>query len=113
MDLQPPPANHVYASFPELLQAVNTHAANEGYAVIIKQSKKSKKQELQNVWLECNKSDQCKVKGFGIRQSSSQRDDCPFKIIANRSSKLETWTIDTKCSERNYPPTLVGAHPTH
>lgn len=113
MDLQPPPVNQVYASFQELLKAVNTHAANKGYAVIIKRSKKSRKQELRKVWLKCDKSGQCKVRGFGICQSSSRKEDCPFESIANKSSELETWTIDIKCSDHNYPPILVGAHPTH
>lgn len=113
MDLQPPPIDQVYTSLEELSEAVNTHAADQGYAVIIKRSKKSKKKELRKVWSECDKSGQCKVRGLGIRQSSSRKDDCPFAIIASRNSELETWTIDIKCSEHNHPPTLAGAHPTH
>ncbi len=65
------------------------------------------------MWLECDKSAQCKVRGFGICQSSSWKDDCPFEIITDRSSELETWTIDIKCSMHNHPPTLAGVHLTH
>ena len=63
------------------------------------------------MWLECDKSGQCRVRGFGIRQSSSRKDDCPLEIIANRSSEMETWTIDIKCNEHNHPPTPVGWDP--
>lgn len=32
MDLQPPPVDKVYASFEELLQAVNVYPTDQGYA---------------------------------------------------------------------------------
>lgn len=71
MDLQAPPTNEVYDSFDNLLKAVNTHAAGEGFAFAIKRSKKNKKQILRKVWLECDKSGLYKAKGYGVRQTSS------------------------------------------
>lgn len=65
MNLQPPFTNVVYNSFDDLFKAVNTHAAAEGFAFAIKRSKKSEKEILRKVWLECDKSGSYKAKGHG------------------------------------------------
>ncbi len=49
----------------------------------------------------------------GIRQTSSRRDECPWKAVATRDTELETWKFQIDNPEHNHPPTLPGAHPTH
>lgn len=113
MDLLPPPSDGVYLSFNQLLEYLNEHSAKQGYAVTIKRSKKNKKQELHKVWLQCEKGREYKGRGKGICQTSSRRDECPWKAVATRDSKLETWTFQIDNPEHNHPPTLPGANPTH
>ena len=62
MNIQPPLTNVVYNSFDIFLKAVNTHAVTEGFTLVIKHSKKSKKAILCKVLLECNKSKSYKSK---------------------------------------------------
>ena len=103
----------VFASFEDLFAAVNQHAAGEGYALTTKRSKKNKKKELRKVWLQCDHGGEFKPKGFGNRESTSRRNECPFELTATLDSGLETWSVSIKNPDHNHPPTIAGAHPIH
>ncbi len=112
MDPLPLLSDGVYVSFKQLLEYLNKHSTKQKYAVIIKLSKKNKKQELLKVWLQFDKRGEYKGKGKGksIRQISSRRDECQWKAIATRDTELKTWTFQRDNNERNHPLTFPGAH---
>ena len=108
MDLLIPLSDGVYVLFNQLLEYLNEHSAKQGYTVIIKQSKKSKRQRLRKVWLKCNKG-----RGKDICQTLSRRDEYSWKAVATQDAKLETWSFQIDNLEHKHPLTLPGANPTH
>ena len=113
MDLLPPPENQSYESLSDLVSAINAHAAAQGYAVVIKRSKKSKKGLVRKAWLICDKSRRERNQGHGRRQTSSRKTDCPFEVVAVLDTEIDSWTYEVKISEHNHDSILAGAHPVH
>ena len=113
MNLSPPSENRFYSSCETFFTAVNQHAANKGYAVVTKQSKKTKDGELWRVWLHCNKGAKYVLRGYGKRSSSTCLTECSFEIIAKSNSKTSQWSLTVKNPEHNHPPTLADAHSVH
>ncbi len=65
----------------ELYPPFIIYALKEDYTITTKRSKKSKKRELQKVWIQCDKDGIFKAKGFGKREIITKRNECPFIII--------------------------------
>ena len=62
MDLQPPDLSENYASLDALLQAVNTFASSQGYAVVKRRTKVSKKGVLRKAVLMCDRNEEYHTK---------------------------------------------------
>ena len=54
MDLQPPDLSDKYASIDNLIQAINTFASLQGYVVVKRRTKVSKKGVLRKAVLMCD-----------------------------------------------------------
>ena len=113
MDLCLPPDDRFYSSRKIFITAVNQHAADQGYAVITKRSKKTKDGEVRKIWLSCDKGSKYISKGYGKRLSSTRLTECPFELIAHRNPETSQWNLTIKNSEHNHPATLAGAHTVH
>ena len=54
MELLPPPDNKVYSSLKSLIDDINTHAAQQGYAVIKERTKQGKDGTVNVAYLRCD-----------------------------------------------------------
>ncbi len=82
MELQPPLLPQVsYATLEELISAVNVFAATQGYAVVKKRTKKSKKDLLRKAVLMCDGSKAHVDEGRFARDIISCKCDWPFDTV--------------------------------
>ncbi len=112
--LQPPPPG-VYPGLEALIEAANSHARSQGYAIIKRRSKKNKKGELKKVYLECDQGgryhDQASRLGR-TRDCSSRLIECLFSAMA--SCKEGQWYLDIRHSTHNHEGSLIPTtHPVH
>lgn len=111
MNLEPPPTDETYLSLPTLITAVNEFAGPQGYAVVKRRTKNSKKGEIRKAWLGCDRGKEFKAEGFGKRQhGTSRRIDCKFEAIAMRGLD-DSWHLSIKEPSHNHEATLAVSHP--
>ncbi len=120
MQLTPPREGlYEYISLDLLVDAVNKHAKDQGYAVTRKRSKPSKKGVLMKGWIRCDRGGEAKQEGYGHRNTSSKRVDCPFECIAKLQFNFEDehglgdWILTVVHAEHNHPPTKSSASVVH
>ena len=82
MDLQPPDLSDKYVSLDNLLQAINNFASSQGYAVVKRRTKLSKKRVLIKAVLKCNWNKEYHSKNWSKREISSWKTNCPFDALA-------------------------------
>ena len=82
MDLQPPNFPDKYASLDNLIQAINTFASSQGYAVVKRRTKVSKKGVLRKGVLMCNQSKEYHTESWSKRETASRKTGCPFDALA-------------------------------
>lgn len=112
MELQPLNLlNGFYPSLDELIIALNTFASLQGYAVVKRRTKTSKKGVLQKALLMCDRGKEHIDKSRGKRDTSSRKTNCPFDMIAVLEE--EGWTYRVRDGDHNHNSTLAGAHPVH
>jgi hypothetical protein len=101
--LQPPPAED-YPTLEELLEAVQAHAAIEGYAVVRKRSKPGfRSNEIVKIALNCDRGGKARRKpGAKIRKTSSIKCGCPFRVNAIYKKSLDVWTVNVRNTEHNH-----------
>ncbi len=78
-----------------------------------KHFKKSKKGELQKVWMQCDKGGVFKTKGFGKREMTIRRDEYLFMIIVTQNNKIKSWSLVIADATHNHPPSLLDTHLIH
>jgi len=82
-------------------------------------SKVSKRNVRIKYWINCDRNDKPRNKGYGYRNTSSRCVDCPFEAIAKLENNLEdkhdlgSWTLIVKCPDHNHPPTKPSASVSH
>jgi hypothetical protein len=69
----------------DLVRAVNEFAGSQGYAVIKKRTKLSKKGVLRKAVLKCDKEGNGKLQEYGKRVISTRQCDCSFEAVATLS----------------------------
>ncbi len=83
MELQPPiPPQASYATLKELISAVNVFTATQGYSVVKRRTKKSKKDILQKAALMFDRSKIHVDEGRFARDTTSRKCDCSFDEVA-------------------------------
>ncbi len=83
-----------YATLEELISAVNVFAATQGYAVVKKRTKKSKKSVLQKVILMCDRSKAYVDEKRFARDTTSRKCDCLFDAVA--LTKDNVWVLESE-----------------
>lgn len=113
MSLLPPDEGSEYASRQSMLEAVQSHAKENGYAVTIHRS--STKDGT--VYLGCDRGGRYRAR-YGIRDDTRIRDTgtrltgCPFSIRA--AVKDSVWTFKIRNPAHNHLPSIHPiAHPMH
>ncbi|KAJ5921115.1 isochorismatase family hydrolase [Penicillium verhagenii] len=113
-----PPAEGDYPDRDTLFQAVNLHASEHGYQVVIKSSSGStdKKPGRKNkVWLRCDRGGQYRPRN-GLteenrkRRRTSRLVDCPFQLLA--SAHPGFWRLTVLNPNHNHGPSLEKAKKT-
>lgn len=113
MPLSPPVLNPSYPTLPDLLRAVNEHAGPEGYAVVLRRTKKSRQGVLKKAWIICDRGRKSPGPvGHQLRHSSSRHVGCPFKIIAIvEEGTRGPWFPEIQNESHCHGPSEPGAHP--
>ncbi len=112
MDLQPPDLPDTYPSFDSLIEAINTFASLQGYALVKKRTKVSKKGVLRKAILMCDRSKEHITENWCKKEdTTTQKTDCPFDSVT--LLKVDGWTFQIQNGSHNHEATLPGAHPTH
>ncbi|KAI2640983.1 hypothetical protein GGS21DRAFT_502545 [Xylaria nigripes] len=114
MPLAPPPDGAVYPTWAECIQALQSHAAREGYAVNSRGQAKSKETGLYRRYvIRCDKSGKFKSTAhIGIRRMSTKKTDCRFSAAV--SIRPDGCHVRVLVPEHNHPPSaLPGAHVQH
>jgi hypothetical protein len=109
-----PPAERSYSSYGQAFNAVNEHAAKEGYAVSKLRSKIDRKEPptIRKVWLRCDKSGTHTPKNLK-RQTGSRKVDCPFQAIISRAED-DSWVVRIKEPNHNHEASRAPvSHPAH
>ncbi len=102
---------HPIIPLEELLSAVNVYASTQGYAVVKRRTKKSKKGVLRKAVIMCDRSKVHMDEGRFKRDTSSRKCDCPFDAVATLETGRCVFCI--RDASHNHEPTLAGAHPVH
>ena len=103
--------NQFYNSLDELIAAINIHAAKQDYAMIIKRTKKNKKNLIRKTWIICDKSRKARDKKHEKRQKSSRKTECSFEIVAVLNENF--WTYEIKHSKHNHDFIIASVHSVH
>ncbi len=112
MELQPSNLlNRFYPSLDELIIALNAFASLQGYAIVKRRTKTSKKGVLRKAVLMCDRGKEHIDKSRGKRDTSSRKTNCPFDMIAVLEE--EGWTYRVRDGDHNHDSTLAGAYPVH
>jgi hypothetical protein len=111
MVLLPPLETEEYDTRQCLITAVQTHAAAEGYAVMIRHSSNATK----TIYLGCDRGGVYRNRN-NLNDSNRQRDTasrlvgCPFSIRASEWNSV--WTLKVRNSDHNHLATeVIAAHP--
>jgi hypothetical protein len=86
MELLPPNFSHIFSTLNDLITAVNEFAGDQGYAVVKKRIKNSKKGVLRKAVLRCDRGENPKPQEFGKRETSTRACDCSFEAVATLES---------------------------
>lgn len=81
MDLQSFNLLDHYTFLDALLQAVNTLASSQGYTLVKRRMKVSKKRVSRKTVLICNRSKECHTKSWDKKETITQKKDCPFDAL--------------------------------
>lgn len=113
-----PPEEGVYPSLDVLIEAINKHAATEGYAVVKGRSKRSKKGVMMKSFVKCDAYGEAKFIGNGLRNTSSRKKDCQFTVVAKLEDNYEDpetgegrWLLKVVNPHHNHSSTGQSAHP--
>lgn len=110
MNLEPPPTDVAFFDLDSLIKAVNEFASSQGYAVVKRRTKVSKKGVLRKAHLICDRGRKYEVRGYGKRQgNTSIRTECEFEAIA--LLKLDDmWYLTVKKPTHNHEATQAVSH---
>jgi CRISPR/Cas system-associated exonuclease Cas4 (RecB family) len=120
LSLAPPPEG-IYESVEDALEALNTFAAAEGYAIVKRRSILSKRGVIRRVDLKCDKGGEVKpyvstVPEERQRISSSRLTNCPFSmsLYLEKDDQGKTqWRTQLRDGSHNHTATKAVAHPIH
>lgn len=117
IDCLPPEAE--YNSRDELVTAINTWAATQGYAFITRKST-TKSSGRKIVTYACDKSwkPSSSINANAKRKTTTRGTGCLFSVLAKESLDKTTWSLhhrpDEKFLKHNHPPSHhPSAHPVH
>lgn len=82
MKLLPPVLPDSYPTLNDLLAAVNEFAGDQGYEIVKKRTKKTKKRMLKKTMLRCDKKRNATPQGFERRDTAIRSTECPFDAVA-------------------------------
>ncbi len=112
MELQPPILSQASnATSEELILAVNVFVGIQGYTLVKKRTKKSKKEVLQKEVLMFDRSNANVDERIFARDTTSRKCDCCFDAVALTENNV--WVLRVQVACNDHKPTLAGAHPTH
>ena len=114
MQLHPPPEG-CYDDLRDLMKAVNAHAKEQGYAVVIRRSNR-KKGVIKNVYLRCDRGGQRNPRhqlrdALFRRHTSTRMTGCEFKAVAR--SRDEGWILEVEKPGHNHEAISLTGHPVH
>lgn len=91
---------------------MNEHAGREGYAIVLKRTKKSKLGITNKVWIICDRGrKKHQVTGQNRRHGGSRHIECPFSVIAKLDEDIQTWLYEVKNPEHTHTSSAAGSHP--
>ncbi|KAI1163205.1 hypothetical protein F5B18DRAFT_329824 [Nemania serpens] len=113
MPLAPPPDGAVFPTWDECFRAVQSFAANEGYAVTAKGQAKKKETGLYRRYvIRCDRSGSFKSHAqLGVRRTSSKKTNCPFSAACN--IRPDGCFLRVLKPDHNHPPSLPAVHVQH
>ena len=111
MKLLPPELPDPFPHFDDAYIAANSYAASQGYALVKKRTKQSKKGVFRKAVLRCDKGASYNPAGTGKRETSSRSCECPFEAVLTLQEN--GWIFRVKNPDHNHLPTLPGSHPRH
>lgn len=111
MDLQPFNLPNKYIFFDNLLQAINGFVSLQGYAIVKRRIKVSKKRVLRKPVLIYDWNKEYYSEYQSKRETSSQKTDCFFDALA--ILETDRWIFQLRNGSHNHEVTLSRVHPTY
>lgn len=111
MDLQSSDFPNKYSFFNNLIQAINTFASLQGYGIVKKRTKVSKKRVLKKAILIYNQSKKYHTRNWYKKETIIRKIDCFFDaLIILKIDKQIFWLCNISY---NHKITLPRAHPIY
>ncbi len=111
MELLPSQLEDGYPSLDDIMQAINSFAFLQGYAIVKRRTKTSKKEIVRKVVLMCDHSKVYTTEHWCKRDTSTRKTNCPFDVVAIIQDGK--WRFSIRNGNHNHKATLPGAHLTH
>ncbi len=111
MELLSPQLEDEYPSLDDIMQVINSFASLQGYAIVKRHTKTSKKGIVCKAILICDHNKVYTTEYWCKRDTSTRKTDCPFDAVAIIQNR--EWRFSLHNGNHNHEATLSGAHPTH
>jgi hypothetical protein len=109
----PEPVEATYATSKDAIDELFAHAKAHGYCMRLRRSKPDGKDSIKTkYYYECDKEGSDQPRGVGIRQTSSKRTHCDFRVVIRKNQGA--WDLEVKNPLHNHGPSLnAAAHHGH
>ncbi len=100
-----------FAYLKNLVRFINEHVDRENYAMILKRTKKFKKEIINNTWIICDRERKTHVaKDSSRRHDNNKHIKCSFFIIVKLNEDIQIWLYEVKNAKHNHAFSVVDAH---
>ncbi len=103
--------NRFYFSLDKLIKALNIFASLQGYAIVKRCTKVSKKKAFCKAVLMFDRSKEHIDENEGKKNTTSRKTNCLFDATAILEE--EKWSYQLRNNDQNYDPILASAHPAY
>ncbi len=111
MDLQPPDLPDTYSFLDSLIKAINTFVSLQGYTLVKRRTKVSKKGVLRKAILIYDRSKEHITENWCKKDTAIQKTDCLFDAVALLEADRGTFCI--RNGSNNHEAIPPGAHSTY
>ncbi len=100
-----------FAYLKNLVRFINPRADSQDYAMILKRTKKFKKEITNKTWIICDRERKTHTsRNQSKRHDNNKHIKCSFFIIIKLNKNIQVWMYDVKNAKHNHVFSVVDAH---